>query len=79
MNLTDLFDLSFAGRRNETALEFHGRTLTFSLLNATWSTGVLSQGYNNTLSRFPGRTIFASYQRNKCYRIEFRSYQCRER
>ncbi len=29
MNLTDLFDLSFAGRRSEIALEFEGRTFTF--------------------------------------------------
>src|SRR6266571_3520546 len=29
MNLTDLFDLSFAGRRDAIALEFGARTLTF--------------------------------------------------
>src|SRR5262245_21448964 len=29
MNLTDLFDLSFIGRRGETALEFQGGSLTF--------------------------------------------------
>ena len=29
MNLTDLFDLSFAGRREAVALEFGNRTLTF--------------------------------------------------
>ena len=29
MNLTDLFDLSFVGRRNTVALEFQGRSLTF--------------------------------------------------
>src|SRR6266852_4754430 len=29
MNLTDLFDLSFTGRRNTVALEFGNQTLTF--------------------------------------------------
>jgi len=29
MNLTQLFDLSFMGRRDEAALEFAGRTYTF--------------------------------------------------
>jgi malonyl-CoA/methylmalonyl-CoA synthetase len=29
MNLTDLFDLSFAGRRDDAALEFRSQTLTF--------------------------------------------------
>jgi malonyl-CoA/methylmalonyl-CoA synthetase len=34
MNLTDLFKLSFAGRRNETALEFAGQSYTFGDLDA---------------------------------------------
>src|SRR5215510_10360441 len=29
MNLTDLFDLSFTGRRDSAALEFRNQTLTF--------------------------------------------------
>lgn len=33
MNLCDLFDLSFIGRRNATALEFGGRTYTFGDLD----------------------------------------------
>src|SRR5690242_7630491 len=34
MNLTNLFDLSFAGRRDRTALEFEGRTFTFGDVDA---------------------------------------------
>ncbi|MEK7404522.1 MAG: AMP-binding protein, partial [Acidobacteriota bacterium] len=34
MNLTDLFDLSFAGRRDDTALEFRGQTYTFGDVDA---------------------------------------------
>jgi len=34
MTISDLFDLSFAGRRQEPALEFQGRTLTFGELDA---------------------------------------------
>lgn len=34
MTLTQLFDLSFRGRRNRTALEWQGRTLTFGELDA---------------------------------------------
>lgn len=34
MNLTDLFDLSFLGRRDVVALEFHGETLTFGEIDA---------------------------------------------
>ena len=34
MNLTDLFNLSLAGRREATALEFAGRTYTFGELDA---------------------------------------------
>ena len=34
MNLTQLFDLSFVGRRHETALEFAGRTYTFGEIDA---------------------------------------------
>jgi malonyl-CoA/methylmalonyl-CoA synthetase len=33
MNLTDLFDLSFQGRREKTALEFQGRAFTFGQLD----------------------------------------------
>ena len=34
MNLTQLFDLSFQGRRDEVALEFNGRTYTFGEIDA---------------------------------------------
>ena len=34
MNLTNLFDLSFTGRRGQAALEFEGRTFTFGDLDA---------------------------------------------
>jgi len=34
MNLTDLFDLSFQGRRNDVALEFRGQQLTFGDIDA---------------------------------------------
>ncbi|SPE34803.1 AMP-dependent synthetase and ligase [Candidatus Sulfopaludibacter sp. SbA6] len=34
MNLTQLFDLSFLGRRDEVALEFEGRTFTFGEIDA---------------------------------------------
>ncbi len=34
MNLTDLFDLSFAGRREKVALEFRGQTCTFGDVDA---------------------------------------------
>ncbi|MEO7651217.1 MAG: AMP-binding protein [Bryobacteraceae bacterium] len=34
MNLTDLFDLSFIGRREEAALEFEGHALTFGDIDA---------------------------------------------
>ena len=34
MTLTDLFDLSFAGRRDQVGLEFQGRTFTFGELDA---------------------------------------------
>lgn len=34
MTLTDLFNLSFAGRREQTALEFQGREFTFGEINA---------------------------------------------
>jgi malonyl-CoA/methylmalonyl-CoA synthetase len=34
LNLTHLFDLSFLGRREETALEFEGRTFTFGEIDA---------------------------------------------
>src|SRR5689334_17483179 len=34
MNLTDLFNLSLAGRRDTTALEFEGRLYTFGELDA---------------------------------------------
>ena len=33
MHLTDLFNLSFVGRRGETALEFGGQTYTFGDLD----------------------------------------------
>ena len=33
MNLTELFDLSFQGRRDKTALEFQGQTFTFGDLD----------------------------------------------
>src|SRR5947209_7940465 len=34
MNLNDLFDLSFAGRRGEIAVEFEGREYTFGDIDA---------------------------------------------